>query len=83
VLQPRKAAGVPHMCTVLYKLGRQRVELVASFLSHRSFSHGPRWRVTAADESSAVRNIYGAPWESGGGNARNGSVFLARALLMR
>jgi hypothetical protein len=53
------------------------VELVARFLLYRSFSHEPRRRATATDESGVVRKIYGTLWESGGGNARDSSVFFS------
>ena len=40
-----------------------RTELVASFLSCRSFSCAPRWRASASYEHSAVRKRRAAPWQ--------------------
>src|SRR5216684_4280905 len=50
-------------------------ELVASFLSRRSVSHGPRCKATAAYESSMVRKMRATPWQSVDGNARDRGVF--------
>ena len=51
------------------------IELVASFRSRRSFSHGPRCRATASYESGAVRKMVGFRGRVGGGNARDRRVF--------
>src|SRR5712691_12796568 len=41
----------------------------------RSFSHGPRWKATAAYETSTVRKMRATPWQSVDGNARDRCVF--------
>jgi tetratricopeptide (TPR) repeat protein len=50
-------------------------ELVASFRSRRSVSHGLRCRTTALYESGAVRKMAGLRGRVGGGNARDRRVF--------
>ena len=56
--------------------------LVASVPSGRSFSHGPRREAAAPYASSAVRQMWGTPWERGDAQAREGSVLVADALLL-
>src|SRR5919201_417418 len=58
------------------------LELVASVPSGRSFSHGPRREAAAPYASSAVRQMWGTPWERGDAQAREGSVLVADALLL-
>src|SRR3989442_2281827 len=50
-------------------------ELVASFRSRRSFSHGPRCRAIVSYERGAVRKMVGLRGRVWGGNARDRRVF--------
>jgi hypothetical protein len=56
-------------------------ELVASFPSGKSFSHGPRREATAPYASSTVRKMWGTPWESGA-SMRVRAACVTHALLL-
>src|SRR5437660_11601696 len=56
-------------------------EVVASFRSRRSVSHGPRWMATASYESGAIRKMVGLHGSAGGGNARDRRVFWPMLLM--
>ena len=90
VRQPQRCIGpdaLPETTESLESLGimlrqapprlpcQDTIELVASFLSRRSFSHGPRWKATAAYESSTVRKMRATPWQNVDRNTRDPCVF--------
>src|SRR6266446_6746926 len=54
--------------------GEIKKELVASFRSRRSVSHGLRGRATALDERGAVSKMVGLRGRVGGGHARDRRV---------
>src|SRR6266436_4565983 len=62
------------VCTSFFTFSSRDIELVASFRSHRSVSHGPRCMATASYESGAVRKMVGLRGSVGDGNARDRRV---------